>query len=234
MNSINTATREEWLIQRRSLLEKEKVHTREKDIISEARRSLPWVKLESDYNFETETGSTTLQELFGDKSQLIVYHFMFGSDWEQGCKSCSFWADSFNGLSPHLNARDIAFVAVSRAPMSKLAPFKKRMGWGFTWVSSAPNTFNADFHVGFSSDQLNDSPKMYNFNEVDSVPVDEMHGTSVFAKDDEDNIYHTYSTYGRGLDVTNAAYSYIDMTPKGRDEPSEGNPMAWLNHHDSY
>ena len=234
MTPKNTATREEWLIDRRILLEKEKAHTREKDAISEARRSLPWVKIDEDYVFETDAGSATLRELFGENSQLIVYHFMFGQDWEGGCKSCSFWADSFEGLPPHLNARDISFIAVSRAPMSKLAPFKKRMGWSFTWVSSALNAFNADFHVGFGPGQLRDEPVTYNFREFDSDDVDEMHGTSVFVIGDDGNIYHTYSTYGRGLDITNAAYSYIDMTPKGRHEPAEGNPMAWVRHHDSY
>jgi predicted dithiol-disulfide oxidoreductase (DUF899 family) len=247
MTPTNAATREQWLIERRKLLEKEKAHTREKDAISEARRSLPWVKLENDYVFDTGSGTATLKEMFGENSQLIVYHFMFCPDWEEGCKSCSFWADSFNGLAPHLKARDITFIAVSRAPMSKLTRFRKRMGWDFPWVSSAHNTFNADFHVGFSPDQLSDalhvgfSPDpmggrsmMYNFSETESVPVDEMHGTSVFALGDDGFIYHTYSTYGRGLDITNAAYSYIDMTPKGRHEPAGGNPMAWLSHHDSY
>lgn len=235
MTPNKTATRAEWLEARRDLLLKEKAHTREKDALSEARRGLPWVRLDQDYVFETAAGgSAKLSELFGERSQLIVYHFMFGPDQASGCKSCSFWADSFNGLAPHLNARDIAFLAVSRAPMSVITPFKKRMGWNFDWVSSASNTFNADFHVGFSSDQRNGKPLMYNFSEVDSVPMDEMHGTSVFARDDAGNVYHTYSTYGRGLDITNAAYSYMDMTPKGRDESPEGNPMAWLTHHDSY
>ncbi|MEQ9364157.1 MAG: DUF899 domain-containing protein [Leptospirales bacterium] len=235
MTPTKTATREEWLQARRDLLQKEKAHTREKDAISEARRALPWVELDQEYIFETAAGGeATLGDLFSKYSQLIVYHFMFGPDWEAGCKSCSFWADSFNGLAPHLNARDIAFVAVSRAPMSKIAPFKERMGWSFDWVSSAKNSFNADFHVGFDADQKNDRPLMYNFMEIQSAPMDEMHGTSVFARDDAGRLYHTYSMYGRGLDQTNAAYGYIDLTPKGRNEPPEGNPMAWVTHHDSY
>lgn len=234
MASINTATREEWLAARKSLLEKEKAHTRLKDELSEERRALPWVKLDKNYVFETENGVISLSDLFASKSQLIVYHFMFGPKWESGCVSCSFWADSFNGLEPHLNARDIAFTAVSSAPMSMLSPFKKRMGWDFNWVSSNANTFNADFNVNVGPDKNPEDPVLYNFKEMPAFPVDEMHGTSVFAKDEDGQVYHTYSTYGRGLDVTNAAYSYIDMVPKGRDEPSEGNPMAWVTHHDAY
>ncbi len=234
MQAIKTATRQEWLSARRALLEKEKAHTRLKDAISAERRALPWVRIDKEYLFETEDGDASLSDLFGEKSQLIVYHFMFGPEWEEGCKSCSFWADSFNGLEPHLNARDIAFVAISRAPISLLLPFKKRMGWNFRWVSSFPNSFNADFNVSFGSDHQPENPVTYNFKEKAFYPLDEAHGTSVLAKDGDGTIYHTYSTYGRGLDVTNAAYSYIDMAPKGRDEPAEGNPMAWVRHHDAY
>lgn len=235
MTSINTATKEEWLIARRELLEKEKAHTRMKDEISAARRELPWVKVEKDYVFQTENGTVTFADLFGENSQLIVYHFMYGPNWgEEGCVSCSYWADNFEGLTPHLNARDIAFTAISSAPMSKISPYKKRLGWSFNWVSSDETTFNEDFNVGFPEERSNDDPVMYNFKEIDSSPMDEMHGTSVFAKDDEGNIYRTYSAYGRGLEITNAAYAYIDMAPKGRQESSEGNPMAWLKRNDSY
>lgn len=235
MTSINTATKEEWLVARRELLKKEKAHTRMKDEISAARRELPWVKVEKDYVFQTENGTATLADLFGENSQLIVYHFMYGPNWgEEGCVSCSYWADNFEGLTPHLNARDIAFTAISSAPMSKISPYKKRLGWSFNWVSSNENTFNEDFNVGFPEERSNDDPVMYNFKEIDSSPMDEMHGTSVFAKDDEGNIYRTYSAYGRGLEITNAAYAYIDMAPKGRQESPEGNPMAWLKRNDSY
>lgn len=234
MSSIKTASREEWLEARLALLDAEKLHTKQKDALSAARRNLPWVKIDKSYVFETENGKVSLSDLFGDKSQLIIYHFMFGPEWESGCVSCSFWADSFNGLEPHLNNRDIAFAAVSSAPMEMLSPFKKRMGWAFNWVSSNTNTFNADFNVNAGPDHKQDEPVLYNFKEIPSYPVDEMHGTSVFAKGEDGQIYHTYSTYGRGLDITNAAYSYIDMVPKGRDEPSEGNPMAWVKHHDAY
>ncbi len=225
------ATRDDWLAARRALLVREKELTRQADALARERRELPWVRLETDYAFDSENGPTRLSALFGEASQLVVYHFMFGADWEEGCKSCSFWADSFNGLGPHLKARDIAFAAVSGAPIERLVAFRERMGWSFNWVSSQPSSFNTDFHVGFTEDQPS---KMYNFEEVASTPMDEMHGTSVFAIGPDGALYHTYSTYGRGLDVTNAAYSYIDLTPKGRDEPAEGNPMAWVRHHDRY
>lgn len=235
MTAIKTATRDAWLKARLDLLEQEKKHTRQKDVLSAARRALPWVKIEKDYVFQCEDGTTrSLAELFGERTQLIVYHFMFGPEWDAGCVSCSFWADSFNGLQPHLNDRDIAFAAVSRAPMSKLLSFKKRMGWSFDWVSSFENDFNADFDVSFGSLHKPEDPVTYNFKEDTFYPMDEAHGTSVFARDADGTVYHTYSTYGRGLDATNAAYSYIDMVPKGRGEPAEGNLMAWVRHHDSY
>ena len=234
MTPENIISREQWLSARKELLAREKALTRERDAVTASRQALPWVQLEKTYDFETDTGEVTLPELFGDRSQLIVYHFMFGPEWREGCVSCSFWADSYNGIEPHLNARDIAFVAVSRAPMSMIAPFKKRMGWTFSWVSSFGNSFNADFHVSFGSDHKPEEPVFYNFREDGFSAMDEAHGTSVFAKDDSGAVYHTYSTYGRGLDITNAAYSYIDLTPKGRDEPSEGNPMSWVRHHDRY
>lgn len=237
MHEKNTVSREEWLTARRALLEKEKAYTRLKDEITRERQALPWVRIGKDYLFETETGEVSISALFQEHSQLIIYHFMFGPAWEIGCKSCSFWADSFDGLAPHLAAKDIAFTAVSSAPMAKLKQFKKRMGWSFDWVSSSSSTFNTDFNVGFGpnrTDRPQGAPLMYNFKEIDAAPMDEMHGTSVFAKDENGAIYHTYSTYGRGLDITNAAYSYIDMTPRGRDEPAEGNPMGWVKHHDAY
>lgn len=225
-------SREVWLTERRALLEKEKAHTKLKDEITAQRQNLPWVKLDNEYLFDTDSGEKCLNDLFNGKSQLIVYHFMFGPDWKQGCVSCSYWADTFNGIASHLTARDTAFVAVSSAPMSKINEFKKRMGWEFEWVSSHQNTFNADFNVGFGGMHKNENSLMYNFKEIENSPMDEMHGTSVFARKRDKDIYHTYSTYGRGLDITNAAYAYIDMTPMGRDENSNG--MSWLRHHDSY
>jgi predicted dithiol-disulfide oxidoreductase (DUF899 family) len=228
------ASREDWLTARLELLQREKEHTKRKDEITEARRALPWVKLTKNYVFQSKDGPQDIGELFGPHSQLITYHFMFGPAWEEGCKSCSYWADSYEGLSAHLAARDIAFTAVSSAPLERLLDFKKRMGWTFNWVSSFENGFNHDFDVGFDETRPNDRSRAYNFGNMPDAFMDEMHGTSVFAKDEDGTVCHTYSTYGRGLDATNAAYAYIDLTPKGRHEPSEGNPMEWVRHHDRY
>lgn len=234
MTTATIATRDEWIQARRALLELEKAHTRQKDEITKARQALPWVQLDKEYVFETENGEVTLAGLFKNHNQLVIYHFMFGPEWKEGCVSCSFWADSFNGLDVHLAARDISFVAVSNAPMSMITPFKERMGWSFDWVSSSADTFNEDFDVGFGHKRTMDRPLMYNFSEIETAPMDEMHGTSVFTRDESGIVYHTYSTYGRGLDATNAAYAYIDMTPTGRNESASGNPMAWVRHHDVY
>ena len=235
MKPENVVTREEWLVARQALLAREKAHTRQKDELTRARQALPWVKVKKDYAFETSEGQKSLSELFGGRSQLITYHFMFGADWESPCKSCSFWADSYHGLGPHLAAQDITLIAVSSAPLERLLPFKKRMGWDFEWVSSRGSTFNFDFDVGFGPERPDDLPNSYNFGTMQDPHLDEMHGTSVFAKGDEGSVYHTYSMYGRGLDATNAAYAYIDLTPKARDgEPSSGNPMGWLEYRDAY
>ena len=234
MTSPRIVSRDEWLRARKDLLAREKQHTREKDALAEARRRLPWVRVEAEYRFDTPNGVRSLADLFGGRSQLIVYHFMFGANWENPCKSCSFWADSYNGLAPHLEARDIAFVAVSSAPLSRLLPFKDRLGWKFDWVSSQGSSFNHDFDVGFGADRPPERGRSYNFGTMADAPMDEMHGTSVFARGEDGSVYHTYSMYGRGLDATNAAYAYIDLTPKGRNEPAGGNPMAWLQYHDAY
>lgn len=232
MLDAKIVSREEWLVTRRALLEKEKAHTKLKDELTAQRQALPWVKVDSAYQFDAVDGKKSLDDLFNGHSQLIVYHFMFGPDWEQGCVSCSFWADTFNGLAAHLAARDTAFVVVSSAPLLKINDYKKRMGWEFDWVSSNKNSFNADYNVGFGGMHKNTKPLMYNFKEIESAMMDEMHGTSVFARKGDDDIYHTYSTYGRGLEITNATYTYLDLTPKGRDE--NGNGMSWLRRHDSY
>ena len=234
MQKRTIVTREEWLAQRRALLVEEKELTRQRDALAAKRRQLPWVRLEKDYMFESEFGLVNLGALFGPHSQLIVYHFMFGTDWKTGCKSCSFWADTYNGLTPHLNARDIAFAAISLAPMDKIAPFKERMGWQFNWVSSHPDTFNQDFHVSFGKDHSPEVPVDHNFDPAYLFPVAEAPGVSVFVKDEDEVVYHTYSAYARGIDHLNAAYSYIDLTPKGRDEPTDRNTMFWVRHHDRY
>jgi len=234
MKAPKIVSREDWLLARKELLVREKEHTKLKQEITETRRALPWVKVAKDYAFETPDGSKSLEDLFGPHSQLITYHFMFGPDWETPCKSCSFWADSYNGLTPHLNAKDIAFVAISSAPLERLSPFKKRMGWDFDWVSSNGTSFNFDYDVGFGPNRPEEMHNSYNFGSMQNAPMGEMHGTSVFAKGEDGTVYHTYSMYGRGLDATNAAYAYIDLTPKGRNESSSGNPMGWLQYHDGY
>jgi predicted dithiol-disulfide oxidoreductase (DUF899 family) len=228
-----TASREDWLTARKDLLSREKALSRERDAIAQARRDLPWVKIETDYVFETEAGPASLWDLFDGHFQLIVQHFMLGPDWDNGCVSCSFWADGFNGTIPHLNARDIAFKVVARAPLAKILPFKQRMGWTFEWVSSFGGTFNEDFGVSFEPDHKPENKVNYNFLET-NFPADEAPGASAFVKDDDGTVYHTYSTYSRGLDVLNNAYAYMDMAPHGRDEVAEGHKMGWLRHHDSY
>ena len=233
MFDIRVVSRDEWLIERKELLEQEKQFTRAKDRLAEYRRDLPWVKVEKDYIFDSESGNQSLTDLFGNNSQLVVYHFMFDPDWQAGCVSCSFWADNFNGTIPHLNARDISLVAVARAPMSKLTPFKERLGWTFDFISSENNTFNDDFDVSFGPDHKPEDQITYNYRPT-TFPVNDAPGISVFIKDDNGTIFHTYSTYSRGLDNLNGTYHYIDLTPKGRDEDSEKVTMSWVRHNDNY
>ena len=225
------ASREEWLAARRDLLAQEKALTREGDRLSAARRELPWVRIEDEYVFQSPNGPVTLAGLFGPHGQLVVYHFMFGPDWEEGCQSCSFWADNFDGIQAHLAARDIAFAAVSRAPLDMLAAFKDRMGWNFRWVSSFGSSFNEDFHVSFGPDHDRDKAVEYNFRTT-TFPSDEAPGISVFAKGGDGVLFHTYSAYGRGIEVINGAYAFMDMVPKGRDEGDH--PMSWVRLHDRY
>jgi len=224
----------EWLAARKELLKKEKEFTRLRDDISRLRRELPWEKVEKDYVFEGPTGKVALRELFRDKSQLVVYHFMFGPGWEQGCPSCSFLADNFDGMRVHLEQRDVAFTAISRATLPEIEAFKRRMGWKFPWVSSNGTDFNYDYKVSFTNEDMTPGSRKYNYGSWD-FPMEEGPGLSVFYKDAEGQIYHTYSTYGRGLDILLTAYNYLDMTPKGRDEAEmKPHPMAWVRHHDRY
>ncbi len=220
------------LAARLELLEAEKALTRQREDVARRRRALPWVAVEKQYEFDTEQGRRTLAELFGDKSQLFVQHFMFGPDWDEGCPSCSFWADSFDGTLAHLAARDVAFVAVSRAPLANLIEYRTRMGWSFPWVSSADSSFNFDFGVSFTEDEQAGTG-VYNYRDVDQ-PGEELPGFSFFARDDSGKVFHTYSTYARGLDPMNAAYQILDLAPKGRDEQDLPWSMAWLRRHDSY
>jgi predicted dithiol-disulfide oxidoreductase (DUF899 family) len=221
----------QWLTQRKALLEKEKAFTRLRDELSAERRALPWVKIDNNYVFESDEGRVSLADLFGGKSQLIVYHFMFHPDWDAGCKSCSFWADTYNPTVVHLNHRDVNLVAISRAPLEKLETYKKRMGWTFKWVSSANNNFNHDFGVSFSPADLKKADNNYNFG-TRRFGMEEAPGLSVFYMDADGTIYRTYSCYARGLDMMNSAYQYFDLVPKGRDEQAPN--MSWLRRHDEY
>ena len=225
-------SQKEWLAARRALLAKEKELTRQRDRLSEERRALPWVKVDKDYAFDGPDGRQTLSELFEGRSQLLVYHFMYGPDWEEGCPSCSFWADNFNGAIEHLKARDVTMIAVSRAPYRTLKAFQNRMGWSFKWVSSLGSDFNYDFHVSFTPEQQQ-GKVFYNF-EKQEFPSDEAPGISVFYKDGTGDVFNTYSAYSRGIDAVNGAYQLLDLAPKGRDEAELPWPMAWVKHHDKY
>jgi len=222
----------EWLAARKQLLKKEKEFTKLRDEISRERRELPWEKVEKQYAFQGPKGKETLAELFDGRSQLIVYHFMLGPGWKEGCPSCSFLADHFNPSVVHLAQRDVTFVAVSRAPLPEIEVFKKRMGWGFKWVSSSGSDFNFDYRVSFTKDQLATDERLYNFET--EFPGEERPGASVFYKNGAGEIFRTYSTYSRGLDILIGAYNYLDLTPKGRDEEGLKHGMAWVRHHDRY
>lgn len=224
-------TREEWLEARRALLAEEKRFTEQRDALTEQRRAMPWVKLDAEYVFDGADGPVSLADLFDGRSQLVVYHFMFAPEAEWGCKSCSFWADHFDGAIPHLNARDTSFVAISRAPIEKLKRQATRLGWSFPWVSSGRNRFNYDFAVSFETGP--DGKAIYNY-ASQQVPFKDLQGVSVFVKGADGAIYHSYSTYGRGQDIINGAYNILDMTPKGRDEAGLPFTMAWVKLHDEY
>jgi predicted dithiol-disulfide oxidoreductase (DUF899 family) len=226
-------SREEWLVARQEHLAKEKELTRLRDQLSQERRELPWVKVEKGYVFDGPNGQETLADLFEDRSQLIIYHFMYGPDWEEGCPSCSFWADNFNGIVIHLNQRDISLVAVSRAPLEILKAYKERLGWSFKWVSSFGNDFNYDYHVSFTADEMEKGEMFYNFH-TGTFPSEEAPGISVFYKNQQGDVFHTYSCYARGLDMLNGAYHLMDLVPKGRDEDGFPDSMAWLRRHDQY
>lgn len=223
----------EWLVARKELLAKEKEFTRLRDELSRERRALPWVKVEKRYTFKSAHGKETLADLFDGCSQLIVYHFMYGPEWVEGCPSCSFWADNFESIDVHLKHRDITLLAVSRASLATLEAYKERMGWTFKWVSSYENDFNYDFHVSFTPEEMARGEAIYNF-EQGKISVDELPGISVFYKNETGDIFHTYSTYARGLDMVNGAYQYIDLVPKGRDEDGLPHNMAWLRRRDQY
>jgi len=226
------ATREEWLSARKALLEREKELTRLGDAVALERRALPWVRLEKTYLFDTPDGRRSLADLFDGHHQLVMQHFMLPPGWEQGCKSCSYMADHTDPTLVHLAQRDTAFVAMSRAPLADIERFRQRMGWRFRWVSSHDTDFNRDFHVTFTADEIARGEADYNYRGM--TPGQEMPGVSIFYKDEAGEVFHTYSTYGRGVEVMMHTYNLLDLTPKGRDEDGLDFTMAWVRHHDRY
>ncbi len=223
----------EWRAARKELLRKEKEFSRLRDELSAQRRALPWEKVEKNYVFDGPNGKQTLADLFGSHHQLIVYHFMFGPRWSEGCPSCSFLADTFDGAVIHLAHRDSTLLAISRATFPEIDAFKKRMGWQFQWVSSNGTDFNRDYHVSFSAEDARDGKVEYNYEMID-FSMEELPGISVFYKNDAGEIFHTYSSYARGLDPMVGTYQWLDLTPMGRDEEGLRHTMAWVRHHDKY
>ena len=233
MQGHKVVSKEDWLKARLKHLEQEKEFTRLRDRLSQQRRELPWLKIEKAYAFDGPNGTETLADLFEGRSQLLVQHFMFGADWDEGCPSCSFWADSYDGFVVHLAHRDVTMVSVSNAPLERLEGYRKRMGWRFKWVSSLGSDFNRDFDVSFTPDEIKKGEIYYNY-QMRGFPSEEAPGVSVFYKDEGGDIFHTYSCYARGLDMLNGAYHYLDLAPKGRDEAELPYGMAWLRRHDQY
>jgi predicted dithiol-disulfide oxidoreductase (DUF899 family) len=222
---------EQWLAARKKLLVKEKAFTRLADKLSRERRALPWEAVTKEYVFEGPNGRETLAQLFDGRSQLVVYHFMFGPDWNAGCPHCSRWADNFNGMIVHLNQRDVTMIAVSRAPYEKLAAYRQRMGWSFKWVSSFGSDFNYDFHVSFTPEEMKIGKAFYNF-KMQNPDAPEREGVSVFTRNAKGRVYRSYSTFARGIEALNLDYKYLDIVPKGRDEGGRG--PYWVRRHDEY
>ena len=222
-----------WIEARKDLLAKEKEFTRQRDELSRLRRELPWEKVEKDYVFEGPQGKEKLADLFDNRSQLVIYHFMLGPGWSEGCKSCSYLADHFDGTTIHLAHRDVTLAVVSHAPYSEIAAFKKRMGWRFPWVSSFGSDFNFDYQVSLTPEERGKDKVYYNYAMME-FGSEERPGLSVFYKDPGGEIFHTYSAYARGLDILVGTYNFLDMVPKGRDEDGLAFSMSWLRHHDKY
>jgi predicted dithiol-disulfide oxidoreductase (DUF899 family) len=225
-------TQKQWLAARKRLLIKEKKFSKARDQLNKERRALPWVKIDKAYIFDSPEGKVTLAELFDGKSQLVTYHFMFGPGWGDGCPHCSFWVDHYDGVNYHLGARDTTLVVVSRAPLKEILPFKKRMGWRFRWVSSNQTDFNFDLHVSFTSEQIKRGELFYNYGPL-KMDIDEREGVSAFYKDNRGDVYHTYSSYARGIDLLNTTYNFLDLTAKGRNENPE-HSQDWVRYHDKY
>ncbi len=226
-------SQEEWLKAQRAHLQREKELTRLRDQVAAERRALPWVRVEEDYLFDGVDGQKTLAELFDGRKQLAVYHFMFAPEWEEGCKSCSFWADNFNGIGIHLANRDVTLAAISRAPPAKLLAYQRRMGWTFPWYSSGGSDFNFDFQASFTPEQIAAGEAFYNF-EIRKNTMSDLVGISVFLKAEDGSVYHTYSCYSRGVDIVNGAYHFLDLTPIGRNEDGLSYTQAWVRRHDQY
>ena len=230
METPPIVSREEWLAARKEHLKSEKALTRMHDLVMEERRRLPWVRVEKDYRFRTTGGEKSLADLFDGRRQLIVYHFMFGPGWEKGCTGCSFISDHIDGANLHLAHHDVTLVAASRAPLEEILPFKARMGWRFEWVSSAGSDFNRDFGVAFTPEEVASGERLYNYATLPAF-MEDLHGESVFIRNSEGEIFHTYSSYARAGDVLIGAHNWLDLTPKGRDERST---MDWVRLHDEY
>jgi len=233
MHQHKIVSRNEWIEARKALMASEKELTQAREALSRQRRELPWVKVDKDYVFDGPNGKVTLGDLFKGRPQLVVQHVMFAPEWDAACKSCSFWADGYERMVPHLAARDTTMVAISRAPVAKLEGFKTRMGWTFDWVSSGNNDFNYDYGVSFTREQMDSGEAQYNFGTTPPYG-DEVPGISVFYRDETGAVFHTYSTFARGLDMMNAAYHYLDLTPLGRHEEGLPYPMDWVRLRDQY
>ena len=229
----NVVSHAEWLAARKEFLAKEKEFTRLRDELSRQRRALPWEKVEKQYLFDGPKGKASLADLFDGRSQLIIYHFMLGPGWQEGCKSCSYLADHFDGSTVHLANRDTTLAVVSHAPLTEIQAFQKRMGWKFHWFSSYASEFNFDYHVSFKPEEAASGKVDYNY-AIGEFPSEEAPGVSVFAKDASGQVFHTYSSYARGLDILVGAYNFLDLTPKGRDEDGLAFSMSWVRHHDKY
>jgi predicted dithiol-disulfide oxidoreductase (DUF899 family) len=233
MSDHPVVSHDAWLGARTAFLAKEKEFTRLRDELSRQRRALPWEAVDKPYVFDGPRGKQTLAELFSPRSQLVVYHFMFAPEWDAGCKSCSFWADNFNGIDVHLAHRDVSFVAISRAPLAKIDAFQRRMGWSFPWLSSSGSDFNYDYGVSFTPEAQRGEGAVYNYTPREKTISDQV-GISVFAKNEQGAVFHTYSCYERGVDMLNGAYHYLDLVPKGRDEDQLKFTQSWVRHHDAY
>lgn len=224
---------EEWTAARKALLTKEKEFTHRREELARQRRALPWERVEKPYAFDGPDGKETLSDLFDDRSQLVVYHFMFPPEADEGCPICSFWADHYDAPQVHLSHRDVSFVVISRAPLGKIERFKKRMGWRFRWVSSGNTDFNYDFQASFKPEDLKQGTAIYNYGPL-NLDMADREGISVFYRDESGQVFHTYSTYARGIDMVNATYQFLDLVPKGRDEQDFDFPQEWVRYHDRY